>query len=221
MNTTALDRRRSTRRYLSTPVSQAQIERILVRARRAPSGANLQPGFVRVLTGDAKHQLSQQLLQAFWQGSPQQEAYSYFPKPMPAYLKARQRAVGFALYASLGIDKRDTDARKQQHARNFKFFDAPIVLLVSIDSDMGAGCYMDLGMLVQSLFLAAEDEGLATCGIGALASYPDLIKTQLQMGDGETLVCGIALGYADPDAPENQWQSERAPLAEYSEFIGF
>jgi nitroreductase len=217
----ALQSRRSTRRFLEKPVEKAILERIMVSARRAPSGANLQPGFVHLLTGDPLASLSDQLCQAFEQSDTRPEEYDYFPQPMPAYLKARQREVGYALYNSLGIARRDIPGRLAQHRRNFQFFDAPVGLVITIERAMGKGCYMDLGLFIQSIFLAARAEGVDSCGIGALASYHHIIRDQLAIPDNEVIVCGMALGYGDPSAPENQFETPRAPLDEYVRFLGF
>ncbi|WP_028669278.1 nitroreductase [Saccharospirillum impatiens] len=217
----ALQQRRSTRRFLNRSVEQSTLERILTSARRAPSGANLQPGFVHMLAGDPLAQLSERLCMAFEQSDTHPEEYDYFPQPMPAYLKARQREVGYALYNSLGIARRDIPGRLAQHRRNFQFFDAPVGLVITIERAMGKGCYMDLGMFIQSIFLAAQGEGVDSCGIGALASYHHIIRDQLDIPDNEVIVCGMALGYGDPQAPENQFETPRAPLDEYARFFGF
>jgi nitroreductase len=217
----ALQNRRSTRRFLDRPVEKAALERILISARRAPSGANLQPGFVHLISGDPLDRLSQRLCDAFDQSDKRPEEYDYFPQPMPAYLKARQREVGYGLYNSLGIARRDIPGRLAQHRRNFKFFNAPVGLIITIERAMGKGCYMDLGMFIQSMFLAAQGEGVDSCGIGALASYPHVIRDQLTLADNDIVVCGMALGYGDPNAPENQFQTQRASLDEYSRFLGF
>lgn len=217
----ALQRRRSVRRFTRQPVARDQLARMLRLARRAPSGANLQPGRVHVLTAAPLRTLSQRLCKAFAEKDTRPEEYGYFPDPMPDHLKARQRAVGYALYNSLGIARRDIRGRLAQHQRNFQFFDAPVGMIVTIEAGMGEGCFMDLGMFLQSLFLAAEGEGFATCGIGALASYPHVIRDTLQLPDTERVVCGIALGYADATAPENQFATERADLTEFADFRGF
>lgn len=219
--TTALQQRRSVRRYSPEPVPRAAVETMLSQARLAPSGANLQPGFVRVLTGESLRHLSERLCSAFEQGDSHPEEYSYFPSPMPDHLKARQRAVGYALYESLGIRRRDIAGRKAQHRRNFEFFNAPVGMVITIERDMGKGCYMDLGMFIQSLFLAATEQGLGSCGIGALASYHPVIREVLDIPEDEVVVCGMALGYADPEAPENLFETERLALTEFSRFSGF
>ena len=216
-----LARRRSVRAYLPTPVPAAEVRAILTAARLAPSGANLQPGGFVALTGEPFATLKDALAQGIAQGRPKVSEYDYFPDPMPPHLKDRQRAAGYALYAALGIDRRDVAGRRAQFARNYAFFDAPVGIVVTIDRGMGKGCWMDLGMVLMALFLAAEARGLATTGIGALADYADLVHEVLGLPDDQLVVCGIALGHADPNAPVNAVRTGRAALADYADLRGF
>ncbi len=213
--------RQSTRAFLNTPVDQSVMQDICRMARRAPSGANLQPGKFHVLTGTALSSLSDALLAAIASGRPMTHSYSYFPNPMPPELKDRQRKAGFALYDALGIEKRDIDGRKEQFARNYRFFDAPVGVVVTIDRNMGKGCFMDLGMAIATFMLAAQDKGLATSGIGALANYSDVVEAHLDMPDQELTVCGIAVGYADTNAPVNRFRTDRLGLEEFTTFRGY
>lgn len=219
---TIMQQRHSVRAYLGNCApDRAQIERLLTAARLAPSGANLQPGHFHVLTGEPLTTLSAALLSAHERGDSQPEDYSYFPKPMPSDLKARQKAAGYALYQALGVARRDIAGRRAQFARNYRFFDAPVGIIMTLDARLGAGCYMDFGMALYGLLLAAEADGLSTCGIGALASYPHVIREELGLGPEHAVLCGMALGYKDPAAPVNQFRTAREPLATYSTFHGF
>lgn len=213
--------RRSIRAYLDKPVPRETVARVLVAARAAPSGANLQPGRFHVLTGAPLSALKAALQEAIDAGRPMVSEYSYFPSPMPPHLKARQREAGYALYAALGIERRDLGGRKRQFERNYQFFDAPVGIVVTIERAMGKGCYMDLGMAIHALLAAAAAEGLATCGIGALANYGDLVAERLALPEGELVVCGIALGHADPDHPANSVRTSRLPLEDFATFSGF
>ncbi|SEN76383.1 nitroreductase [Palleronia pelagia] len=216
-----LARRRSVRAFRDTPVPRAEIEAILTAARQAPSGANLQPGRFIALTGAPLAALTDALTGAAAEGRPHVSQYSYFPDDMTPDLKERQRAAGYALYQALGIARRDVAGRRAQFARNYRFFDAPVGIVVTIRADMGKGCFMDLGLSMMALMLAAEDRGLGTSGIGALANHGDVAAEQLGLPGGEIVVCGIALGHADPDAPVNAVRTERLPLAEYADLRGF
>ncbi|MGB0670855.1 MAG: nitroreductase [Rhodospirillales bacterium] len=213
--------RRSVRRFLDRPVPRALVEDILRLARLAPSGANLQPGKVYGLAGAPLSRLAEALSAAFLSGDKGDEEYSYFPKPMPRHLLERQHAAGWALYGSLGIGRRDVAARRRQHERNYRFFDAPAGLVVTIERAMGAGCYMDMGLFLQSILLAAKAAGLDSCAIGALSPYHRVVRDHLPIPDDEIVVCGMALGYGDDDAPENAFETARAPLDDYADFSGF
>lgn len=213
--------RHSVRAYRPDPVPRATLERICAAARRAPSGANLQPGRFHVLTGAPLSALSTALEEAIAAGTPQTSEYSYFPDPMPPHLKARQRAAGFALYAALGIDKRDLDGRRAQFLRNYRFFGAPVGIVVTIERDMGKGCFMDLGMAIMALLLATRAEGLGSTAIGALANYGPVVHEALGLPEEELIVCGIALGHADETAPANQFRTEREDLPAFTSFRGF
>ncbi|MDP5306551.1 nitroreductase [Paracoccus spongiarum] len=216
-----LARRRSVRAFLPDPLPRADLERILRAARSAPSGANLQPGRFHVLTGAALDGLAAALVAAAESGRPPVAQYSYFPQPMPADLKDRQRAAGHALYAALGIARRDLAGRQAQFLRNYAFFSAPVGIVVTIRPDMGKGCFMDLGMSLMALMMAAEAMGHASCGIGALANHADVAHAHLGLGEDEMVVCGLALGRPDPDAPVNAVRTGRDALAQFATFRGF
>lgn len=212
--------RRSVRAYLPTPVSEDLLGQIMTTARLAPSGANLQPGVFLAVRGAVRQQLCDALAQAWREGRQETEDYDYFPKPMPMTLRRRQVAAAQALYGALGVARDDRAGRDAQFERNFRFFDAPVALIVAIPHDFGAGGYMDLGMTLYGLMLAAQAKGLSTCAIGAMASYPSLIRQHVGLDADTKVVCGMALGYADPDAPVNQTQTTRCALDDYFKVIG-
>ena len=212
--------RRSVRAYLPTPVSEDLLGQIMTTARLAPSGANLQPGVFVAVRGAVRQQLSDALAQAWREGRQETEDYDYFPKPMPMTLRRRQVAAAQALYGALGVARDDRAGRDAQFERNFRFFDAPVALIVAMPHDFGAGGYMDLGMTLYGLMLAAQAKGLSTCAIGAMASYPSLIRQHVGLDADTKVVCGMALGYADPDAPVNQTQTTRCALDDYFKVIG-
>ncbi|WP_226628794.1 nitroreductase [Alloyangia pacifica] len=213
--------RRSARAFLKDPVPRADLERILRAARSAPSGANLQPGRFHALTGAPLAELSAALVGAVEDGRPQVAEYSYFPQPLPPELKAKQRAAGYALYAALGIERRDLEGRRAQFTRNYGFFGAPVGIVVTIHPEMGKGCFMDLGMALMALMVAAQGMGYATCGIGALANHADVAHAHLGLGPDELVVCGMALGRADPEDPANKVETARDPLESYASLRGF
>lgn len=212
--------RRSVRAYLKKPVPDATLQDVLVQARMAPSGANLQPGSFVQVRGVVRQSLSGDLVNAWQGGLEEAEDYSYFPQPMPHILRRRQVAAAQALYGALGVARDDRTGRDAQFERNFRFFDAPVALVVTMEHGFGSGGYMDLGMMLYGLMLAAQSQGLATCAIGAMASYPSLIRQHLGLGAGSHIVCGMALGYADPDAPVNQTHTTRCALDDYFKVVG-
>lgn len=213
--------RKSIRAFRADPVARQLIEKIVTLSRTAPSGANLQPGEYIVLTGDPLKQLSNALSTAISEGLEPIESYSYFPNPMPKRYRQRQVRVGAALYESLGVDRKDKAARDEQFMRNFQFFDAPVGVVATLDRRMGKGCFMDFGMAIQTLFLAAHANGLACCGIGAMAEYGPFITDFLELDSDQIVVCGIAIGHPDTDASVNTFQTDRAPLDEFSRFLGW
>ncbi|QMV73446.1 nitroreductase [Comamonas piscis] len=207
--------RRSVRGFASQPVADALLHDCLQEARRAPSGANLQPGYFWQVCGARREQLSTQLQHAYEAGEQEAEDYGYFPSPLPMSMRKRQVAAAQALYGALGVERGDAAGRGAQFGRNFRFFDAPVALIITIDSGFGPGGYMDLGMAIYGLMLAAQSRGLATCAIGAMASYPGLIRDVLALPSTQTVVCGMALGYEDVGAPVNQALTARAELDAY------
>ena len=212
--------RHSVRGYLPTPVPTALLEQLLISARMAPSGANLQPGSFVQVKGQVRASLSSALVNAWATGQAEAEDYDYFPKPMPMTLRRRQVAAAQALYGALGVARDDRAGRDAQFERNFHFFDAPVALVVTLEHGFGSGGYMDLGMTLYGLMLAAQAQGLATCAIGAMASYPSLIRQHLGLANDSVIVCGMALGYADPSAPVNQTRTERCSLDTYFKVVG-
>lgn len=207
--------RHSVRAFLPRPVPLALLQRLLATARLAPSGANLQPGRFWAVEGTARERLSAALCQAWRDQVPEAEDYGYFPRPMPLQLRKRQVAAAQALYGALGVARGDEQGRALQFERNFRFFDAPVALVVTIDREFGAGGFMDLGMCLHGLMLAAEAQGLASCAIGALASYPQIVRDALGLPASELVVCGMALGWEDARAPVNRTRTGREPLQRY------
>lgn len=213
--------RHSVRAFTSEPVPRTDAERILRAARSAPSGANLQPGRFHLLAGEPLRSLGGALMAAAANGRSPVAEYSYFPQPLPSVLKQKQKAAGYALYSSLDIGRRDIAARRSQFDENYRFFNAPVGIVVTIRRDMGKGCFMDLGLALMALMVAAEGMGYATCGIGALANHADAVHEHLALPADEMVVCGMALGRADPGAPVNAVRTERDRLEEFSTFRGF
>jgi nitroreductase len=212
--------RRSTRAFLPRPVAPELLRSVLIEARQAPSGANLQPGAFVAVQGEVRRGLCTDLVAAWRAGEQEREDYDYFPNPLPMTLRRRQVASAQALYGAIGVERAHRAGRDAQFENNFRFFDAPVALVVTIDREFGSGGYMDLGMALYGFMLAAQGKGLATCAIGALASFPSLVRRHLQLDETSNIVCGLALGYADPTAPVNRAQTTRCALDEYFRVVG-
>jgi nitroreductase len=216
-----IDSRRSVRAFLPMPVPRETLEEILRIASRAPSGTNVQPWKVYVLTGNAKDQLSQKILAAYNDPEEAQthtEEYPYYPAKWVSPYIDRRRKVGLDLYGLLDIKKGDAARMHAQHGRNYTFFDAPVGLIFTIDRIMQQGSWFDYGMFVQTIMLAARARGLDTCPQAAFTQFHRIIGEQLNLPENEMVVCGMALGYADESKPENKLRTERAPLEEWVRF---
>ncbi|MDY0331090.1 MAG: nitroreductase [Thiomonas sp.] len=218
----AITSRRSIRRFLPTPVARETIEAILQVAARAPSGTNTQPWQVHVLTGAAKDRLSARILAAYddpAQAAQHTEEYAYYPREWRSPYIDRRRKVGWDLYGLLGIAKGDKAAMHAQHGRNYRFFDAPVGMIFTIARVMQQGSWLDYGMFLQNIMIAARARGLDTCPQAAFTQFHRLIEDELQI-DAATrqIVCGMSLGWADVHAIENTLVTERAPVAEFAQF---
>lgn len=217
---TAITSRKSVRRFLDTPVNRATIMHILQVASRAPSGSNIQPWKVHVVAGAAKDQLCQRLLAAVDNGQSDPPEYHYYPQNwFEPYLERRRRC-GFGLYETLGIGREDKAKRGAQARRNFHLFDAPVGFFITMDRRLEAGSFMDCGMFIQSVMLAARGQGLHTCPQAAFAWYHTIIRDELKLDENSLLLCGIALGYEDTHAPENGFITERESVEKFARLHG-
>jgi nitroreductase len=219
---TAITSRRSIRAYLDTPVSREDIQQILQVAARAPSGTNTQPWKVYVLTGERKRQLSEAILAAHRDPALARqhvEEYAYYPREWVSPFIERRRKVGWDLYALLGLTRENKAGMAAQHGKNYEFFGAPVGLIFTIDRIMEQGSWLDYGMFLQSIMVAARGRGLDTCPQAAFTQYHKIIGEKLELPDNETVVCGMSLGYADMDKVENTLVTERMPVAEFVNFF--
>ncbi|HAV36529.1 MAG TPA: nitrobenzoate reductase [Massilia sp.] len=218
----AITSRRSIRAFLDRPVAQEDIEKILEVAARAPSGTNTQPWKVYVLTGQARTALSNAILAVHLDpelSRQHTEEYAYYPREWVSPFIDRRRKVGWDLYSLLGLTRDNKAGMAAQHARNFRFFDAPVGLIFTIDRVMEQGSWLDYGMFLQNIMVAARGRGLDTCPQAAFTQYHRIIAEQLHLPANETVVCGMALGWADPGKIENSLVTEREPLASFVHFV--
>lgn len=217
-----LKKRISVRAFLDKPVTEQKVRDLLDIARWSPSGGNVQPWKVIVVSGAARDAVIQQAAAAL-QRNPAGEAgdYPIYPAGLQEPYRSRRAQMGEDMYSLMGISREDKAGRMQALMRNFQFFGAPVGVFMVIDRTMGHGQWAHMGMFMQSFALAAEEQGLATCMQEAWAMVRDTLHTHFQLPAGEMLYCGIALGYADPDAVVNSLRTARAPLAEFVECRGF
>jgi nitroreductase len=218
----AITSRRSVRAFLPTPVPRETVVQILEVASRAPSGTNIQPWKVSVLTGESKVSLSRKILAAHddpAERARHSEEYAYYPTTwQPPYID-RRRKVGWDLYSLLGIGKADKARMHAQHGRNYAFFGAPVGLIFTIDRILQQGSWLDYGMFLQNVMVAARARGLDTCPQAAFMQFHRIIAEHLALPEGEMVVCGMSLGHADPAAVENTLITEREPLAGFTRFF--
>lgn len=212
----AIRGRFSNRAYRDMPVPRATIEQILDVARWAPSGVNAQPWQVAVVTGATQAGLSEALLAARMAGEPERPDYRYYPEEWREPYKSRRRACGLALYSALKIGKDEADRRMKAWNNNYRFFGAPVGLLFFVDRALAQGSWVDVGMFIDNVMLAARGFGLATCPQASLAEYPDIVRQRLDIPEDRALICGMALGYPDPDAAVNNYRTEREPATAFT-----
>ncbi len=218
----AITSRRSIRAYLPKPVAREDIEAILEVASRAPSGTNTQPWKVYVLTGATKERLSAEVLRAHNDPALSKlhtEEYHYYPVEWVSPYIDRRRKVGWDLYSLLGLKRDNKAGMHAQHGRNYRFFDAPVGIIFTIDRIMKQGSWLDYGMFLQNIMIAARARGLDTCPQAAFTQYHKIIGDVLQLPENEMVVCGMSLGYADPDKIENTLVTEREPISLFTKFI--
>lgn len=218
----AITSRRSIRAFLDQPVAREDIARILDVAARAPSGTNTQPWKVHVLTGDARARLSKAILAAYAdpaQAAEHHEEYPYYPREWVSPYIDRRRKVGWDLYSLLGLTRDDKAGMAAQHGRNYAFFDAPVGMIFTIDRIMEQGSWLDYGMFLQNIMVAARARGLDTCPQAAFTQYHRIIAAELGLPASEMVVCGMALGWADPTRIENTLETEREPSHVFARFM--
>ena len=218
----AIKTRHSLRAFLPTPVPRQTIEDILEVASWAPSGTNTQPWQVHVMTGAALQRVAGRIQAAYLdpeQNAAHKEEYAYYPTEWRSPYIDRRRKVGWDLYGLLGIAKTDKARMQHQHGRNFIFFDAPVGLMFTIDRVMQQGSWLDYGMFLQNIMVAARARGLHTCPQAAFTQFHRVIAEELQLSSEQMVVCGMSMGHADPDAVENSLVTERAPVAEFTRFL--
>ena len=222
----AITSRMSARAFTQQTVPRELLEQILEVSSRAPSGTNTQPWKVYVLQGASRDSLVEKACAAHdaIRANPElaanyKESYDYYPEKWVSPFIDRRRENGWSLYGLLDIGKADKDKMHAQHQRNFKFFDAPVGLMFTINRVMGRGSLVDAGMLLQNIMVSARGHGLHTCPQAAWNGFANIIMPHIGAGEDELLVCGMALGYADASDKVNSFHTPRVPVAEFTTWL--
>ena len=222
----AISSRQSARAFTDQPVPRDLVQALLTVASRAPSGTNTQPWKVYVLQGASRTGLVDKVCAAHDQvradpalAAQYVEEYDYYPQKWVSPYIDRRRENGWSLYGLLGIGKADKDKMHAQHQRNYRFFDAPVGLMFTVDRVMGRGSLLDYGMFLQSIMVAARGHGLHTCPQAAWNGFAKIVLPHIGAGPDEMLVCGMALGYADESALVNTFHTPRVPVDEFAHWL--
>lgn len=211
----AISGRRSVRAFLSDPVGEETVREILTIASRAPSGTNIQPWVVHVAMGEARNRIARAGREAADAGEITLE-YKYLPDNMQEPWLSRRRAIGYALFEKYGIARDDYPARKSAMLRNFDFFDAPVGLFFCMDRTHALGAWLDCGMFMQNVMVAARGFGLETCPQQAWCDIGPIVHRELGIPDTHVVLSGMALGYEDNSAVVNTLESSRIPVEEFA-----
>lgn len=211
--------RRSIRAYLNRDIDRKTLEQILQLSSRAPSGANIQSWQVIVVRNNALKQLGKKLFDMSLSGKKEDCEYQFYPRIWREPYLSRRRKLGWDLYRALGIARSDRASIERQQAKNFMFFGAPVGLIFTLDRDMEMGSWLDLGAFLQTIALVARSFGLDTCIQAAFSEYHKTISEELKISADRQIICGLAMGYRDENAPENNFPTERAPLEDFVRFV--
>jgi nitroreductase len=216
----AVNSRRSMRTFKSDPVPRQDIEWIIETAARAASNGNLQPWKLYVTEGRARERLSSAILKSLDDNDHGPGAeYDVYPKEFTPVYDARRKLVGKQLYTILGVPRGDAAGMQKQFRRNFLFFDAPVGMILCVERRMGGGQWIDCGIFLDQLMLLAREKGLHTCPQAAFSRVQHVVRRELKIPDDQVVICGLALGYAEPEAVPNNLITERAPLKDFTTWV--
>lgn len=214
----SLKKRKSVRAFIDKIVEIEKIEKILESAILCPSGVNMQPFEVCVVSGDKKLQIENKMIKAFDNNQKEKMDYQYYPLEWVEPFKSRRKEMGLLLYSTLDIKKEDKQRQIEQWKANYKAFGSPTVIYFFMDSSLEKGSYIDYGIFLQSIMLVATELGLATCPMASLAEFPTIVKNELNISKDKILVCGMAIGYEDETAIINSFKTQRIKLEEFTKF---
>lgn len=211
--------RKSIRAFKKDPVDPKLIEHILAVASRAPSGSNMQPWNVYILTGEAIKRVTEAVCKAFDSGKKYEGEYKYYPDKFFEPYLSRRRQMGWSMYGILGIAKGEHEKARLQQRRNYLFFDAPVGLIFTINRGLPSGSFIDYGMFMDNIMLSAKSHGLDTCAQGGWSDYHEILRQVLPIKPEELVLDGMAMGYADKEAAIYKLETEREPVSSFTRFI--
>jgi nitroreductase len=213
--------RKSVRGFTEQSVDPQLIKHILTVASRSPSGTNIQPWKVHVLTGNFLVEFGQGAMETY--ANPElmakqpKKPFDYYPTEWFSPYIERRRKVGYDLYAVLGIEKKDKDAMQTQHTKNYNFFGAPVGLIFTMNPKLSIGSLLDFGMFIQSIMISAQSHGLATCPQAAWILIQGYIREKLNLND-DLVICGMAMGYENQQELANKLTTEREIVDNFAQF---
>ena len=214
----AVKSRITARAFLDRPVPPEVLRKIFEKARRAPSGGNLQPWNVHVMTGKPLNAFRSEVIGKLMKGETEGDTFPPYPSPLWEPMRTWRYKLGEDMYKLLGIPKDDKPARMMQVGQNFNFFGAPVGILITGDKRLEVPQYYDIGIYLQTLMLLAREQGLHTAPQGAWRAFPESVKKHTEHPDEQHILVGMSMGYADPDAPVNDLVADRAELHELVKF---
>ncbi len=218
----AIFSRKSIRGYKKDPVSREVISKILEAAVRAPSAMNTQPWEFFVITGDILEKIKKGLVEKLAAGAPMNPDHLVVGWPQDSIYRRRQVDLAKQLFTLMNIAREDKEKRAEWLKRGFRYFDAPVGIIVVTDRTLSeSGPLFDIGAVVQTLCLAALEHGLGTCIEDQAVLYPEVSRELAGIPDSKRIMIAVSLGYPDPDFPANQVRSEREPVDKISTWVGF
>jgi nitroreductase len=209
----------SCRAFLPLQVPRPVIDRMLMLAQRSPSWCNTQPWQLEVTSGAATQRFREALGRHVDSGAPSLPDFP-MPKTYTGIHRERRRASGWQLYDAVGVTRGDRAASAAQAARNFEFFDAPHVAIVTTAAEQGVYGAVDGGLYVGNLLLAAEALGVAMCPQAAVAHHAPFIRRYFDIDETRNVLVAVSFGYADESDPANSFRTERADLDEVVRHYG-
>jgi len=211
--------RKAVRVFRPDAVSRQDIEEILDLGSTAPSNSNTQPWHEHVLSGDARRKLSEALAHAHADDT--YPPFQYMPDSLPDCCRSRQEDFGARCYDALGIDKANVAARAAATGRNFDFFGAPVGIVFTIGARLKKYSWLDYGLFLRSIMIAARERGLDTCPQVSFARYRTIIAAELDIEPGHEIACGMSIGYAQKNSVVIKLAMPRALVDQFAKFSGF